>query len=64
MSIQDIQADIEAMPAEERRRLAAFLVSLRHKELTAYQERMARKIDDVAAEQWVTAEEMDQRLRG
>jgi hypothetical protein len=27
MSVQEIRAEVEAMPADERRRLAAFLVS-------------------------------------
>lgn len=62
MSIQEIKAEIEALPAEERKRLAAFLVSLRHKELAEYRTRMARKIDDKNPENWATLEELDQRL--
>ena len=52
----------EALPAEERRRLAAFLVSLRHKDLAGYRARMADKIDDKTPEKWLTLEEMDQRI--
>jgi hypothetical protein len=62
MSIQEIHAEVEALPAEERRRLAALLVSLRHKDLEDYRARMAEKIDDDSPESWVTLEEMDQRL--
>jgi hypothetical protein len=62
MSIQEIHAEVEALPAEERRRLAALLVALRHKDLADYRARMARKIDDDSPENWVTLEEMDQRL--
>lgn len=62
MSIQEIQAEVEALPVDERRRLAALLVSLRHKDLADYRARMARKIDDDSPENWVTLEEMDQRL--
>ena len=47
---------------DERRRLAALLVSLRHKDLDNYRTRMARKIDDDSPENWVTLEEMDRRL--
>jgi hypothetical protein len=50
------------MPADERRRLAAFLVSLRHKDLADYRARMAQKIDDDSPANWVTLEEMDHRL--
>ncbi len=62
MSIQEIRAEIESLPAEERKRLAAFLVSLRHKELAEYRTRLGRKIDDKVTENWVTLEELDQRL--
>jgi hypothetical protein len=62
VSVQEILAKVEAMPADERRRLAAFLVSLRHKDLADYRARMAQKIDDDSPENWVTLEEMDHRL--
>lgn len=62
MSIQEIKTEIEALPAEERKRLAAFLVSLRHKELAEYRARMAAKIDDGDPSSWATLEELDQRL--
>lgn len=62
MSIEEIHAEVEALPAVERRRLAALLVSLRHQDLDGYRARMAKKIDDQAPENWVSLEEMDQRL--
>ena len=62
MSIQEIHAEVEALPVDERRRLAALLASLRHKDLADYRARMARKIDDDSPENWLTLEEMDQRL--
>ena len=62
MSIQEIKTEIEALPVEERKRLAAFLVSLRHKEIAEYQARMGCKIDDKTPENWATLEELDQRL--
>lgn len=62
MSIQEIKTEIEALTTEERKRLAAFLVSLRHKELAEYRTRMACKIDDKNPENWATLEELDQRL--
>jgi len=62
VSIQEIKHEIEALPAEERKRLAAFLVSLRHKEIAEYRTRMARRIDDKNTENWCSIEELDQRL--
>jgi hypothetical protein len=62
VSIQEIKTELEALPAGERRHLAAFLVSLRHKELAEYRTLMARKIDDNQPENWVTLEELDLRL--
>jgi DNA-binding transcriptional MerR regulator len=62
MSIQEIKTEIEALPPEERKRLAAFLVSLRHKELDEYRASMAQKIDDKNPENWATLDELDQRL--
>lgn len=62
VSIQEIETEIEALPTQERKRLAAFLVSLRHKEIAEYRTRMARKIDDKNPENWATLEELDQRL--
>lgn len=62
MSIQEIKTEIEALPAEERKRLAAFLVSLRHKDLADYPTRMARKIDDNTPENWASLAQLDQRL--
>ncbi len=62
MGIDEICAEVEALPVDERRRLAALLVSLRHKDLVDYRARMARKIDDDSPENWVTLEEMDRRL--
>jgi hypothetical protein len=62
VGIDEICAEVEALPVDERRRLAALLVSLRHKDLVDYRARMARKIDDDLPENWVTLEEMDHRL--
>ncbi len=62
MSIQEIRSEVQALSVDGRRRLAAFLVSLRHKDLADYRARMAQRIDDHSPDNWVTLEEMDQRL--
>ena len=60
--MQAIKEEVEALPADERRRLAAFLVSLRHKDLADYRARMAERIDDKDPANWVTLEEFEERL--
>jgi hypothetical protein len=62
VGIQEIKAELRALPTEERRELAAFLVSLRHKDLAGYRAGMSDKIDDQSQEKWLTLEELDQRL--
>ena len=62
MGIQELKTEIAALPADHRRELAAFLVSLRHRDLTGYREQMARKIDDKNPDHWLSLEELDLRL--
>ncbi|HVJ45534.1 MAG TPA: hypothetical protein VM511_04045, partial [Luteolibacter sp.] len=57
-----IKSEIEALPLEERRQLAAFLVTLRHKDLAEYRSAIAKKIYDANSENWLTPEEYDRRL--
>ena len=62
MSIKEIKSEMESLPAEERRQLAAFLVTLRHKDLAEYRSNIAKKIDDASSGNWLSLEEYDQRL--
>jgi hypothetical protein len=62
MTIEAIKEEVKALPAEDRRRLSAFLISLRHRDLEGYRARMAERIDDPAPENWLTMEELDERL--
>ena len=62
MSVAEIQSQVEGLSLDERRQLTAFLVSLRHKELEGYRERLAAKIDDKDAANWVSFEEFDRRI--
>ena len=57
MSIADIQTEVERLSLDERRQLTAFLVSLRHKELAGYRERLSGKIDSQESSEWVSFEE-------
>jgi len=62
VSVHEIKSEIESLPLEERRQLSAFLVTLRHKELVKYRSSIAKKIDDVSPENWLSLEEYDQRV--
>jgi hypothetical protein len=62
VSIQEIRSELETLPADERRRLAAFLVSLRHRDLAGYRAQLTNRIDDTSPDNWLTLEQMDERL--
>jgi hypothetical protein len=62
VSIKEIKSEMESLTAEERRQLAAFLVTLRHKDLAGYRSNIAKKIDDASFGNWLSLEEYDQRL--
>jgi len=62
MSVLEIKREIAKLPVEERRELAAFLITLRHGETEDFKDRMARKIDDNDSANWVSLGEVDRRL--
>lgn len=62
VTIEAIKAELEALPAEEQRRLAAFLVSLRHRDQADYRAELTRRIDDQDPGNWVNLEEFEERL--
>ena len=62
MSVTELKSQVEGLSLEERRQLTAFLVSLRHQELSQYRERIAEKIDDKEESRWVSFEEFDRRV--
>ena len=62
MSIAEIKTQVNNLSLDERRQLTAYLVGLRHKELSGYRETLTTKIDDDSAENWVSFEEFDRRI--
>lgn len=62
MKVDELRSEVDGLSLDERRQLTAYLVSLRHKELEGYRERLADKIDDDVQENWVSFEELDRRL--
>jgi hypothetical protein len=62
VSVEEIKSEIESLPMEDRRQLAAYLIALRHKDLSGYRKAMAGKIDDGNPENWLSLEEYDTRI--
>lgn len=62
MSIAVIKEEIAHMSPEERRHLAAYIVSLNSNLDPEFRRELARKIDDKSPERWVTLEEAERRL--
>ena len=57
MSLETIMQEARKLGQQERRRLAAFLTTLREPAGPSFAEEMARRIDDNTPGHWVTPEE-------
>ncbi len=62
MGFHEIQTAVANLSPEERKKLAAQLVALRHRDIEGYREKMAAKIDDNNPDNWVTLEEFEKHL--
>ncbi|GDY18938.1 hypothetical protein LBMAG56_02830 [Verrucomicrobiota bacterium] len=62
MSFETLKAQVQALPAEARQKLLAFLVTLQDAEQAGYATKLAEKIDDSSPDRWLTAEQCEQRL--
>ncbi len=61
MSIELLQQELAALPADQRRRLQAFLVALEDQGAVAHRRKLSEKID-APPESFATLEELDKRL--
>ena len=61
MSLETIMQEARKLGGNERRRLAAFLTTLREPSEMSFADEMAQRIDDKTPGHWVTLEELDQR---
>ena len=61
MSLETIMEEARKLGEQERRRLAAFLSTLRRDGEPSFAEEMARRIDDITPGHWVTLEELNKR---
>ena len=62
MSFNALKDQAAQLPASERRQLVAYLVSLEDAQDATYREKLSRKIDDRTEGNWLTIEQMDQKL--
>lgn len=62
MSIETLQLEVRALPAEQRRKLMAYMVAIEDQNRAGYAAELARKIDDKTSEHWLTVEECERKL--
>jgi hypothetical protein len=62
MSIAELKSEVDRLLPEERRQLAAYLVTRDRMADPEFLQEIARKIDDHDPEHWVSLEEAEKRL--
>ena len=62
MSIELLQSEVRALPADIRHKLMAFMVALEDNSRPGYAAELARKIDDKSPGNWLTPEQCEQEL--
>lgn len=62
MSFNALKDQAAQLTANERRQLVAYLVSLDDAQDAAYREKLRRKIDDRTEGNWLTVDQIDQKL--
>ena len=64
MSFDQLIRNVEELPQKEQDRLAAFLVTLRHRRDDAIKKEMADRIDDKNRANWLTLDELREKWKG
>jgi hypothetical protein len=62
VSIETLQSEVSALPAEQRRKLMAYMIAIEDQGRAGYAAELARKIDDKNPDHWLTAEECERKL--
>jgi len=62
MSLDTLKTEVQALSADARRKLMAFMVALQDEGREGYAARLAAKIDDKSPDRWLTAEQCEQEL--
>ena len=62
MTLENLKAELAAMPEEQQNHLAAFLVHLRHLREPGFPSDTARRID-AGADQWVSLDQLKEHWK-
>ena len=62
MSVDELMREIASLGQEDRRKIAAYLVTLEDANRPGYKEELARRADEKDPAKWLSLEELDQRL--
>lgn len=62
MSIAELKSEVDRLSPEERQQLRAYLIVKDRMAAPAFQQEMARKIDDKDPSHWVSLKEAKKRL--
>lgn len=62
MSFDLLKTELQALPADARRKLMAFMVALEDQARDGYAAKLAAKIDDKSPERWLTADDCERKL--
>jgi hypothetical protein len=62
MSFDILINEVRGLPADARRKLMAFMVSLQDGAREGYATKLTQKIDDNSPDRWLTAEECEKKL--
>jgi hypothetical protein len=62
VSIEALKTEVQALPADERRKLMAFMVVLEDAAQTDYAAKLASRISDKSPERWLTPEQCEREF--
>jgi hypothetical protein len=62
MSMDVLMREIASLGPEDRRKLAAYLVTLQDASMPGYKEELARRADEKDPARWLSLDELDNRL--
>ena len=62
MSFDMLKTELQALPADARRKLLAFMVALEDQARDGYAARLAAKIDNQSPDRWLTVDECERKL--
>lgn len=62
MSVQEIKEQLVALPQEKQNEVVAYLFHHRHRNDAAYQDEVARRLNDKESGNWLSPDEFEREL--